>query len=369
MRTRLPAWARATTVVAAAALVLGACASAAPTQSAGAPGAGATGAGATAAGAATSAAGATAAGETAAGATSAAAGSPAGGVTSGKSYRIAMVSPLNHALFEQERRGAELAAKLTGSTLEFTTMSDEFTMENYINFIKPVIATKPDAIAFGFYSDGFAPLMEDAAAAGVLPVFVNGTPRNNPETKFPQYQQTGSAGPDEFAQSGALAFSFVNTINKPGKIAVINNFPGSPDHQLRIDGGTAIFTKNGYTTEVLAGSMDDATALSNVSAFLSANPDVVGVYTTGSTSAIAACQYMKQSNLSIPVATFDATEDTIGLVKEGCVTNLVDQQFFLEGFYAVMNAWTALERGVVPVHINTGTYLITKENVGSYKEQ
>lgn len=292
-----------------------------------------------------------------------------GGVTSSKEWRIAMVSPLNHALFEQERRGAQLAADLVGAKLEFTTMSDEFTMENYINFLKPVIATKPDAIAFGYYSDGFAPLVDEAAAANVLVTLVNGTPRNNPDTAFPAHQLIGSAAPNEFDQSAALAFSFVQRINKPGKIAVINNFPGAPDHQLRIDGGTSVFEKNGYTTEVLAGSMDDATALANVSAFLAANPDVVGVFTTGSTSAIAACQFMEQNNLKIPVSTFDATEDTIGLVKSGCVTDLVDQQFFLEGFYAVMNAWSALERGVVPVHVNTGTYLITSENVGEYKEQ
>lgn len=288
---------------------------------------------------------------------------------SGKAWRIAMASPLNHALFEQERRGAQLAADLVGAKLEFTTMGDDFTMENYINFIGPIIATKPDAIAFGFYDDGFAPLMDEASKAGVLVVFVNGTPRNNPNTKFPQYQFVGSSGPSEVDQAATLAFSFVQRIGKPGKIAVINNFPGSPDHQLRIDGGTAVFEKNGYTTEVLAGSMDDATALANVSAFLSANPDVVGVFTTGSTSAIAACQFMGQNNLSIPVSTFDATADTIKLVKDGCVTDLIDQQFFLEGFYAVMNAWTALERGVIPVHTNTGTYLITKDNVDSYKEQ
>lgn len=292
-----------------------------------------------------------------------------GVVTSGKAWRIAMVSPLNHALFEQERRGGQLAADLVGAKLEFTTMSDEFTMENYINFIGPVIATKPDAIAFGFYSDGFAPLMDDAAAAGVKVVFVNGTPRNNPDTAFPQYQFVGSSGPNESDQSGTLAFSFAQRIGTPGKIAIINNFPGSPDHQLRIDGATAVFDKAGYTNVVLAGSMDDATALANVSAFLAANPDVVGVFTTGSTSAIAACQFMAQNNLKIPVATFDATADTIKLVKDGCATDLIDQQFFLEGFYAVMNAWTALEKGVIPVHVNTGTYLITQENVASYKEQ
>lgn len=288
--------------------------------------------------------------------------------TSGREWRIAMVSPLHHALFEQARRGAQMAADLVGAKLEFTTMSDEFTMENHINFVKPVIATQPDAIVFGFYSDGHAPLMDEAAAADVLVVFYNGTNRNEPTTIYPEYQLVGSTAPDAVEEATALAFAFVERIGTPGKIAIINNFPGSGHHQLRIDGGTSVFHEFGYTTEVLSGSMDDATALANVSAFLAANPDVVGVFTTGSTSAIAACQFMEQNNLAIPIATFDATDDTIGLVEDGCVTNLVDQQFFLEGFYAVLNAWTALELGVQPVHTNTGTYLIDQDNVEHFRE-
>jgi simple sugar transport system substrate-binding protein len=299
---------------------------------------------------------------------SAGASAPAGaGDQSGQIQKtVALVVPLNIDLFQNEVTGAQAAAALTGIKLN-VSFTAQYNEQNYISSIESAIATKPDGIIFGFYTPGYSKVVDEAQAAGIKVVYVNGGPQNNSTYDTAKYLQIGLAGPNEATQSTSLVRAFLPFLPKgAGDILEINNNPGAPDHQTRMDTGKALFEAAGYTVDELNGSMDTATAVANVASYVSAHPNIVGAYTTGFNSAQAICQYATQANLNIPVADFDANADAMALVKSGCIKVIVDQQFPLEGYFAVMNLYTAFRWGTEPVQVNTGTFLITKDNVDSY---
>jgi len=290
---------------------------------------------------------------------------PAASTAGGKTYTVALAVPLNISLFQDEVKGAQAAAKAFGINLKVSYLAT-YAEPAYISNIESAIATKPDGIIYGWYSGGYAKVTDEALAAGIKIVFVNGTPHNDANFKTAKYLAIGFAGPTEADQSATLAQTFLTSLPGHGLVLLVNNAPGQPDHAIRINTGKAIFEAAGYQTDVLNGAEDTATAVANVSAYLSKHPNVVGAYTTGFNSAQAVCTVSKQDNLTIPVSTFDASPTSLAAIKSGCVTVLVDQQFFAEGFFAVANVYQALRFKTQPVEVNTGTYLVTKDNVDSY---
>src|ERR1700694_5977402 len=220
------------------------------------------------------------------------------GSAGGKTYTIALVSSLNISLFQDEVRGAQAAAAGYGIKLNVTYLNT-YAEAAYISNIESAIATKPDGIIYGWYSGGYAKVTDEALAAGLKIVFVNGTPHNDANFKTAKYLAIGFAGPTEADQSTTLAQSFLTSLPAKGLVLLVNNAPGQPDHQIRINTGKAIFEAAGYQTDVLNGAQDTATAVANVSAYLTKHPNVVGAYTTGFNSAQAVCTVAKQDNLTI----------------------------------------------------------------------
>jgi ABC-type sugar transport system substrate-binding protein len=303
-----------------------------------------------------------------------AAANPSGGSSAGAGAgqvhkTVALVVPLNIDLFQNEVKGAQAAADLVGIKLN-VSFTSQYNEQNYISSIESAIATKPDGIIFGMYTPGYEKVVDEALAQGIKVVTVNGTQRNNATYNNAKYLNLGFAGPSEIDQSKSLAQAFIGYLPQGGgEVLEINNSPGDPGHQIRMDTGKAIFEAAGYTVDELNGSMDTATAVANVASYISAHPHIIGAYTTGFNSAAAVCQYAQQANLKIPVSSFDASADSIAGIKSGCIAVIVDQQFALEGFFSVMNLYHAFRWGTQPVIVNTGTFLVTKDNVDTVPSQ
>lgn len=110
---------------------------------------------------------------------------------------------------------------------------------------------------------------------------------------------------------------------------------------------------------------DPATAAQLVTAALQKDPDIVGIFATNLFAAEGSATGIKQAGKAgkISIVGFDAGPDQIKALKDGTVQALVAQQPDTIGTDGVQQAVAALDGGTITPKIQTGSTIITKENV------
>ncbi|MDQ3129115.1 MAG: substrate-binding domain-containing protein [Chloroflexota bacterium] len=157
-----------------------------------------------------------------------------------------------------------------------------------------------------------------------------------------------------------------------GKYLVLHMQPGLPDIGGRADGfRDAMTTAGGTVLEYVYPGTDQAKAADAVSAAITANPDLAGVYATHETAANGAASAIKAGGKTgaIKLVAFDSAPNQIADLKNGVYDALIAQAPFNMGYQSVKMVADAI-RGKVDTatvtHDNpTGLYAITVDNVDS----
>lgn len=155
-----------------------------------------------------------------------------------------------------------------------------------------------------------------------------------------------------------------------GSYLVLHMQPGLPDIGGRADGfRDAMIEAGANVLEYVYPGTDQAKAADAVSAAISADPDLAGVYATHETAANGASSAIKAAGRTgeIKLIGFDSAPNQIADLKKGVYDGLIAQAPFNMGYYSVKLVAEAI-RGTVDtstvVHDNpTGLYAITAENV------
>jgi simple sugar transport system substrate-binding protein len=121
----------------------------------------------------------------------------------------------------------------------------------------------------------------------------------------------------------------------------------------------------GYPHSDLVATGDQGQNLSLIGAALQADPSICGVAALGGPAANPAAQYIQQNNLKISVATFDVGPETAKRIEDGGIAIAINQQPFLQSYYAVTNLAQEAEYTLTPVNVDTGTSLVTKDNIAT----
>jgi simple sugar transport system substrate-binding protein len=108
---------------------------------------------------------------------------------------------------------------------------------------------------------------------------------------------------------------------------------------------------------------DEGQNLSLISAALQADKSICGVVGLGNPAANPAAAYIGQNNLKIPVATFDVGAEAAKRIKDGTLTVAINQQPFLQSYFAVANLVNQSKYSLSPVDVNTGTSIVTIKNI------
>jgi simple sugar transport system substrate-binding protein len=126
----------------------------------------------------------------------------------------------------------------------------------------------------------------------------------------------------------------------------------------------------GGETDMLYVDGTDMNAVSAaVTTRLKQDPSIDEVVMLGAQFALAAVTSIKQAGSKAKVATFDLNKDLVKAVQSGDVQFAVDQQPYLQGYFAVDSLWLYKTNGnisgggVAPVL--TGPAFVTKTNVGA----
>ncbi len=268
------------------------------------------------------------------------------------------------------RRGVEDAAMVVEAQLGSVTWLG---LENYDNLgedaaalVRKAIAAKADGIIAPDWDPGtMDPALEEAVAAGIPLVIYNaggiaaakrlGALTYVGSDNFSSGQTAGRY----FGERGYVEVACINTL--PG-LANIAEMCGGLESGLADAGG------RGSTLLLPEGSFGNQEVVSDaVKTHLLENPGTSGVFTIGNLDAVAAGDALARAGKAgrVKVGSINLDETTLDQIRSGTLLFAIDQQGYLQGFFAVsiLNAHVNFGLTVPRREILTGPGLVDLGNI------
>lgn len=277
----------------------------------------------------------------------------------------------NNPFWVVEGRGAEAAGKQFGVTVRYAappTASDA----GMVSLIDSAIAAKPYGIAVDYTDKTMEAPVLAALKAGIKVVLYNNDRFSAASgaggTHNPAVTGLAFVGQDEHISGDVIAKAFIPYLPKSGGTAlIINPFPSAYVLTLRYAAAKATLQAAGYNTQLLLvnGNNPSSTTEATIGAYLTAHPGLVGILGLGDPATDPAVEYEASHGMNIPAATFDMDPHAYALMKSdpSIYKVALDQQPYLQGYYAVENLYLEMQYGFIPVNINTGSFVVTQKNL------
>ncbi|MDX3629132.1 sugar ABC transporter substrate-binding protein [Streptomyces europaeiscabiei] len=171
--------------------------------------------------------------------------------------------------------------------------------------------------------------------------------------------EAGKAGGVKFAEEGAKNILCVNTV------------PGAANSEARCDGIADGAKSKGAKSKQLplpSSNFGNPSAVTQaIKGALLKDDTIDALVTIGVQDADSAAAAIDQASAAdkVKLGTFDLSDSQLNRIKAGKQLFAIDQQPYLQGFYAVSIANQYLSYGVIPPQnpLLTGPLLVTKDNV------
>jgi len=273
----------------------------------------------------------------------------------GNSWRVQM---------EAEFKAEADRLKSAGVISDYTMLDSNGDIAKQISDVKDLITKKVDAIVISAASpDALSPVCEQAEAAGIRVVSFD----NNVTTD----KITAKVDIDEVAFGSAGAQWLVQKLNGKGNIVVLNGIAGTAVNNDRWNGANSVFQQ--YPDIKILGNAnadwDYAKGKTAVEGFLSAYPQIDGVWSQGGAMTQAALDAFVAANRPLIPMTGEANN---GLLKEW-------QKYLGQGFDSIApaeptylsasaldTAISALEGNQVQLKTIVTLPVITADNLAQY---
>ncbi|MFZ0142358.1 MAG: ABC transporter substrate-binding protein [Aeromicrobium sp.] len=256
--------------------------------------------------------------------------------------------------------GIEAEAKKSGAKVT-TQGPAKFDPTQQKPIVDSVVSSKPDAILVAptEVSAMQAPL-QAAADAGIEVVLVDTTVKD-PSFAVSQIASDNIGG-------GVAAFKAIEELAPDGgKVLVVSTDPGVSTVDARAKGFEDAAKRNAdfEFLGVQYSHNEPAQAAKIVTAALQKDPDIVGVFATNVFSAEGSATGIRQAGKQgeVNVVGFDAGPAQVKQLREGTVQALIAQQPDDIGAQGVQQALAALDGKSTKKTIETGSTIITKDNV------
>jgi len=279
---------------------------------------------------------------------------------------IYIIAPsLSDPFWVTQQNGAKQAGKDFGVNVVFEATAQDTGDAGMIPLIQAAIASKPAGIAIDYTSKTMESATTAALDAGIPVVLYNNNRfegDNAPTDK--RILDLSFVGQNEAISGEILTKAWMPNLPKQAcKILIVNPFPTAFVLTLRADGVKRALDAVKYPYSDLAATGDEGQNMSLISAALQADKSICGVVGLGGPAANPAAAYIAQNNLKIPVATFDVGAETAKHIKDGSLTMAINQQPFLQSYFAVANIVNQAKYSLSPVDVNTGTSIVTQKNI------
>jgi simple sugar transport system substrate-binding protein len=129
-----------------------------------------------------------------------------------------------------------------------------------------------------------------------------------------------------------------------------------------------VLQANGFKVADLNVTGDEGQNLSLIGAYLQKHTDLVGIVGLGNPAANPAANYVDKNHLQLPVATFDVGKEAAQWIQKGSLTMAINQQPYLQSYFAVANLALQIKFGLQPANVDTGTQIVDKSNIGQVNQ-
>jgi ribose transport system substrate-binding protein len=229
-----------------------------------------------------------------------------------------------------------------------------------MQLIEDAITRKYQAILLApLDADALVPAIERAYDAGVKIILVD----SNANTQ----KRHTLIGTDNGAAARLAADEMAKVINNTGKIAVINAQPGA---------GTTMTRENEFKAQIaskypniqIVGTQysdgDPVRALNQATDFMTANPDLVGIYACNEGSTVGAGQGIEQAGRAgrVHLIGWDWTANTLGLVQRGVQDASMVQNPREMGVLGVQYAVDLINGKSIPADADSGVIVANRSN-------
>jgi ABC-type sugar transport system substrate-binding protein len=231
--------------------------------------------------------------------------------------------------------------------------------EGQINAIESMITQDVDAIAVTPTSPNVQDALQEAVDAGIAVVLV--------DNDIPGWDGKTSLVATDNLAGGNLAGEFLADQLEPGDtVAVLEGVAGAPSLQDRVDGFVEGLGDDFEIVASLPTDCDQTKGLDAAQDILTANPDVTAIYGACGPPIIGAIEAIASAGKTIKVVGFDAGPDELAAIEAGDELASVAQFPARMGEMGAQAALDAANGEDVEPLIDTGTEIVTAENVADF---
>jgi ribose transport system substrate-binding protein len=275
-----------------------------------------------------------------------------------------LVSPkgLEHAFWLTVKAGADSASKEFNVDVIWRGPARETDVPTQISILEDYINKRVDAIVLAATdATGIIPYVQKALDARIPVITIDSGVESDLPLSF--------VATDNIVAARRAGQALAELIGDKGEVACIPFVPGAATSVMREQGfRDEIKNHPGIRLVALQYSQSDvATAMAVTEDILTAHHDLAGIFGANEASALGIMQAIKSRGLAgkVKVVGFDASDNEIQALRDGLVQALIVQDPFKMGYLGVKYAVDAVHGKAVPKRVDTGVYVVTKENLDS----
>lgn len=279
--------------------------------------------------------------------------------------RLVFVSPLiGHPAWLEAKRGAEAAAADYGFEVEWVGPST-IDMDAEIQLIESALATGADGILnCPLNPEAFTAVYQQAMDAGVPIVNIQ---VDTPEDTRLAFIGTGMV---EYGQMAAEVLA--EKMGGVAQIAVLQTSLDSGNQNAEFDAFKAVLDEKYPDMEIVVRETDGSDmvqAIDKINQILLAYPEVNAFLMLEGSAAPAAAQiFMEKGIDDITVLGIDDLPETLQAIRDGYIWGTLTQNYYVMGYQGTLFILDHLAGRDVPSITDSGTTLVTIENIDTYNK-
>ncbi len=279
-----------------------------------------------------------------------------------KSKPKILVSPkgLVHSFWVTVKAGADSAGKEFGAEVIWKGPTQEIDIAGQIAIIEDYINKGIDAIVLAACdAQGLIPVLEKAKNKGIPIITIDSGVDSDLPVSF--------IATNNILAAQKAAQKLAELIGEQGKVACIPFIPGAATSNWR-EQGFVEEIKNYPQIKLLPirySQSEVAIGMAVTEDILTGHPDIKGIFAANEAGTIGAIQALKTKNKigQVKVVGFDAASNEVTALQAGEIDALIVQDPFKMGYEGVKAALMTMNGESVPKRIDTGVYVVTRENL------
>jgi len=268
-----------------------------------------------------------------------------------------ILKTINSEYWKTLMSGAKDAAEELGVEVSFLGPQEETQFEQQIKMVEDHIAAGADAIIVAASQpDAMISVLNNAHKKDI-PVVIADTDVNFED----KVTFIGTHNYD----AGKLGGEYLGELLSDGdKVAIIRGPYGSETHDERTKGFQDALKDKNIEFIVQDAQSDRVKAVNVMENILTSNPDIKAIFATADEMALGAYTTLENKKAKeIYLIGFDGTPDGLQAVLEGKMLANVSQNPYQIGYQSVQSAYKAKKGEEVEKRIDSGTAIISKDNV------